>query len=48
MINKYKNPKFKKVIAELKTELLKTRKELNETEANYPKFQKIIDAHWND
>ncbi|WP_282136699.1 sulfatase family protein [Seonamhaeicola maritimus] len=48
MINQYKNPKFQETLAELKKELLKTREELNETEANYPKLQKIIDAHWND
>ena len=48
MVNQYNNPEFEKVIAQLKKELLKTREDLNETDANYPKFQKIIDQHWND
>ncbi|WP_298484529.1 sulfatase [uncultured Maribacter sp.] len=48
MNNAYNNPANKEIIAELKKELLKLRKDLNETDVNYPHIQKVIDAHWND
>ncbi|WP_366183782.1 sulfatase [Flavobacterium ovatum] len=48
MNNRYKDPKYKDIIASLKEEILKQRKELNETDANYPEIQKVIDKHWND
>ncbi|MEQ9289119.1 MAG: sulfatase [Cyclobacteriaceae bacterium] len=47
MVNEYNNPEYKKTIAQLKKELSRTREELNETDANYPKFQKIIDQYWD-
>lgn len=48
MHNEYKNPHYKKIIADLKKRLIKERKELNETDEKYPHIQKIIDRHWND
>ncbi len=48
MNNAYKDPEYAKVIAEMKTELIKVREELNETDVNYPHIQKVIDEHWND
>lgn len=48
LVNQYNNPTYNKTIAQLKKELSKTREELNETDATYPKLQKIIDQHWND
>ncbi len=48
MHNEYKNPKYSKVIADLKEEILRQRKELNEGDEKYPHIQQIIDEHWND
>jgi arylsulfatase A-like enzyme len=46
--NKYKDPKYKTIIASLKEEILKQRTDLNETDSKYPEIQKVIDVHWND
>jgi arylsulfatase A-like enzyme len=46
--NLYQDPQYTNIIAELKTELKRLRQELNETDKNYPEFQKVIDAHWDD
>ena len=46
--NRYNDPAYKKVIAELKEKLRRQRIELNETDANYPAIQAIVDKHWND
>ena len=48
MNNAYSNPEYKKVIANLKEQLINMREDLNETDANYPHIQKVIDEHWND
>ncbi len=47
MNNIYGDPRYTKVTAELKAELKKMREDLNETDANFPEIQKIIDANWN-
>ncbi len=46
--NRYNDPAYKTIIAELKAELKQTREELNETDANYPELKAIVDKHWND
>ncbi|WP_282136712.1 sulfatase family protein [Seonamhaeicola maritimus] len=46
--NRYNDPEYKDIIAELKGQLKKQRQELNETDVYYPEIQSIIDAHWND
>jgi len=46
--NLYQDPKYTDIIADLKTELKRLRHELNETDKNYPEFQRVIDAHWDD
>jgi len=46
--NRYNDPHYKEMIDQLKAELIRQRKELNETDADYPELQKIIDRHWND
>ncbi len=48
MHNQYGNPEYADRIAQLKSELKRTRIELNETDAKYPEIQEIIDAHWDD
>ncbi|WP_245729878.1 sulfatase family protein [Lutibacter oricola] len=46
--NRYNDPAYQKIIAELKEELKKQRKELNETDKDYPKIEAIVEKHWND
>ncbi len=46
--NRYNDPAYKEIIAELKAELKKQREELNETDEKYPEIQAIIEKHWND
>jgi uncharacterized sulfatase len=46
--NVYGQPEYKSVVADLKDQLVQLREELNETDANYPHIQKVIDEHWND
>ena len=48
MNNAYADPAYKETIAELKKQLIQMREDLNETDANYPHIQKVIDEHWND
>ncbi|UZO82289.1 sulfatase [Aquimarina sp. ERC-38] len=49
MNNAYKDPKYKDIITNLKTQLLAKRKELDEEDKErYPHIQKVIDIHWND
>lgn len=46
--NRYDDPEYKEIIAELKAELKRQRVELNETDANFPAIQAIVDKHWDD
>lgn len=46
--NRYDDPKFKDIIANLKVELQKQRKELGETDDAYPEIKAIVKKHWND
>jgi len=48
LVNQYDNPKYADLIAQLKEQLRRQREQLNETDRNYPDFQKVIDEHWND
>jgi uncharacterized sulfatase len=48
MNNAYENPAYASTIADLKTQLVQMRENLNETDVNYPHIQKVIDEHWND
>jgi len=45
--NRYNDPAYKEIVAKLKAELKKQREELNETDANFPELQKIIEANWD-
>lgn len=44
--NKVDDPKYADIVADLKLRLRKIRKELNETDKNYPHLEKIIEANW--
>lgn len=46
--NRYNDPAYKEIIAELKAELRKQREDLNETDENYPEIKAIVEKHWND
>ncbi len=46
--NVYGKPAYAAVTKQLKAEMLRLRKQFDETDKNYPAVQKIIDAHWND
>ncbi|MBU2912599.1 sulfatase family protein [Reichenbachiella agariperforans] len=48
MNNRYSDPAYAEEIADLKSQLLTLRGELNEGDENYPHIQKVIDEHWND
>jgi uncharacterized sulfatase len=48
LVNQYGNPKYADLIAQLKEQLRRERSQLNETDENYPDFQRVIDEHWND
>lgn len=48
MNNAYEDESYKDIIADLKVELKKLRKDLNEEDNKYPHIQKVIDEHWND
>jgi len=47
-VNQYGNPEYADRIAQLKQQLRREREQLNETDEDYPDFQQVIDAHWND
>ncbi len=46
LVNRYNDPDYAEIIASLKEELKTIRYELNETDANYPEIQKIIEQYW--
>ena len=48
MHNRYSNPEYGKIIGNMKSELERTRAELDETDGKYPAVQKIIDANWSN
>jgi len=47
MNNIYGDAKYAKVVKELKAELIRLRKKYDETDANYPHIQKVIDEYWD-
>jgi arylsulfatase A-like enzyme len=47
MHNRYNDPEYQSVVAELKVELKQQRAKLNETDAAYPDLQQVIEANWN-
>lgn len=47
LVNRYNVPEYQDIIKELKMELKEQRKELSETDENYPQIQKIINENWD-
>lgn len=48
MQNVYGDTEYAEVAAELKARLKRVREEFDETDAAYPRIQRIIESHWND
>lgn len=48
MHNEYDNPKYAKIITDLKEQLIELREDLSETDENYPYIQEIIKENWNN
>ncbi|MEM9337208.1 MAG: sulfatase [Bacteroidota bacterium] len=46
--NRYDDPAYRDIIAQLKAELKRQRKELNDTDDRYPDIQAILDKYWNN
>ena len=46
--NAYNDPKYKDIIAEMKTEILKQRENLGDTDLDNPEILAIVEKHWND
>ena len=48
MHNRYSDPSYAGIIAELKAELQKERTAIGDTDADNPRIQRIIENHWDD
>ncbi len=48
VINRYKDPKYKSIIAGLKQEIIVQRRKYNETDEKYSHIKKVIDRHRED
>ncbi len=48
MDNRYHDPAYVEVIADLKTQLIDLREELGEIDDQFPEIRKVINEHWND
>ncbi|GGZ13360.1 acetylglucosamine-6-sulfatase [Echinicola pacifica] len=46
--NAYNDPEYRKVVAELKQEIINKREEVKDTDSDNEEILKIIEAHWND
>ena len=46
MKNEYANPAYKQIIADMKADLRKIRKQLNESDEQYPGIQEIVNTNW--
>ncbi len=47
LINRYNDPDYADIIADLKGELSRLRGELKDTDDNFPELKKIIEANWD-
>jgi hypothetical protein len=44
--NVYDEPAYSKVVSELKTELLRLKEELGDTDDKYPELMSLVKKHW--
>ncbi|MCK4999038.1 MAG: DUF4976 domain-containing protein, partial [Anaerohalosphaera sp.] len=47
VVNQYDNPKYDKVVKDLKRRLKKLRKRVGDTGKDFPKVEKVIDEFWD-
>ncbi len=47
-VNRYQDPDYAHIIRSLKQELRRLRRELDETDKDYPEIHKVIEKHWHD
>jgi arylsulfatase A-like enzyme len=47
MKNRYADPDYAGIVADMKSQLKRTRERLNETDAKYPKIREIIESNWD-
>ena len=47
MKNVYDDPEYAEIVSKLKDQLYQMREDLNETDKDYPRVQRVIDKHWN-
>jgi uncharacterized sulfatase len=47
LVNRYNDPMYAAIIADLKEEILRQRKQLNETDEKYPVINEIIARNWD-
>jgi uncharacterized sulfatase len=47
LVNRYNDPDYAPIIADLKEELRQLRAEINDTDTNFPELKRIIEANWN-
>jgi arylsulfatase A-like enzyme len=45
--NNYSNPQYESIIKEMKSELVKLREEVGDTDEKYPEMQEIIENYWD-
>jgi hypothetical protein len=46
MNNAYHDPAYAQVIDELKSELLRTKRQIGDTDDAYPGLMKVRESHW--
>ena len=46
LVNRYADPNYQKVVAELKEKLISTREDLKEGDGAYPHLKEVIETHW--
>ncbi len=47
MKNRYADPDYAGIVADMKSQLKRTREQLNETDEKYPRIREIIESNWN-
>lgn len=48
MHNRYDDPAYRDVVAQLKAQLKAERKRIGDTDADNPRIRRVIDEHWDD
>jgi uncharacterized sulfatase len=46
LVNRYDDPDYQNVVADLKAKLINMREELQEGDEAFPQLKEVIDTHW--